>query len=113
MLHGFNDARNFYYSLSLINGDGQNFKNADGSFDWMGRAWIAPLSFKGGGPFHDLEIGGSFWTGNRANTLAPTSQTTQSGFNFFNTGSYARPWAAQRRTRCFRPVGRLRSFAGR
>ncbi|HVZ88232.1 MAG TPA: porin, partial [Polyangia bacterium] len=88
MLHGFNDDRNFYYSLAVVNGDGQNFKNADRQYDWMGRAWVAPFSFTGDGPLHDIEIGGSLWTGDRSNTLAPTSQTTQGGFTFLNFGQY-------------------------
>src|SRR5450631_2429594 len=62
MLHGFNDDKNFYYSLGV---------------------------FKGDGPLHDVEIGGSFWTGDRSNTLAPNSQTTQAGFTFWNAGSFA------------------------
>ncbi|MES1209882.1 MAG: porin [Pseudomonadota bacterium] len=37
MIHGFDADRNFYYSVGTFNGDGQNFKNADGHFDWMGR----------------------------------------------------------------------------
>jgi hypothetical protein len=88
MLHGFNDDRNFYYSLAVVNGDGQNFKNVDRGFDWMGRAWIAPFSLTGAGPLHDVEIGGSLWTGNRGNTLPPTSQTTQGGFTFLGFGQF-------------------------
>ena len=40
MLHGFNDERFFYYSIGTFNGDGQNFKNADNNFDWMGRGLV-------------------------------------------------------------------------
>jgi hypothetical protein len=84
MLHGTNDARNYYYSAALLNGDGQNFKNVDNSFDVMGRAWIAPASFMGEGPLHDITVGGSYWTGNRslANPLA--NQTTAGGFKIFD-----------------------------
>lgn len=88
MLHGFNDERFFYYSIGAFDGDGQNFKNADGHFDWMGRAWFAPLALAGAGPLHDVEIGASFWTGERGNTLAPATQTTQAGFAFFNTAAF-------------------------
>jgi phosphate-selective porin len=84
MLHGTNPARNYYYSAALLNGDGQNYRNVDGKFDLMGRAWIAPLSFGGGGPLHDLTVGGSFWTGDRNMTVALGSQTTQAGFTFFS-----------------------------
>lgn len=84
MLHGTNDARNYYYSASILNGDGQNFKNLDNSFDLMGRAWVAPASFLGEGPMHDITVGGSYWTGNRnfANPLA--NQTTPGGFKIFD-----------------------------
>src|SRR2546423_931538 len=45
MVHGTNPDRNFYYAVGTFNGDGQNFRNVDNSFDVMGRAWVAPLSF--------------------------------------------------------------------
>ncbi|HSS39814.1 MAG TPA: porin, partial [Polyangia bacterium] len=111
MLHGFNDARNFYYSLALVNGDGQNFKNADNHFDWMGRAWIAPFSFTGEGPLHDVEIGASFWTGDRANTLALPNQATQGGFTFLNMGSFTAASGGTTSTYQLRQVGRLNSVA--
>jgi phosphate-selective porin OprO and OprP len=113
MLHGFNDARNFYYSVSVLNGDGQNFKNADRQADWMGRAWVAPLSFMGEGPLHDVEIGASLWTGDRSNTLALASQTTQGGFTFLNFGTYNATLngAPSTSTFQFRQVGRMNAVA--
>ncbi len=113
MIHGFNADRNFYYSVGTFNGDGQNFKNADGHFDWMGRAWVAPLSFAGPGPLHDVEIGASLWTGVRDNTLAPNTQTTQGGFAFFNTGAFtATPTGATTAQSVqLRQSGRLDAFA--
>lgn len=113
MLYGFNEEKNFHYSLALVNGDGQNFKNADNDFDWMGRAWVAPFSFIGPGPLHDVEIGGSFWTGNRNNTLPPTAQTTQGGFTFFNTASFSTTPAGTTtaETVQLRQVGRMNAFA--
>jgi hypothetical protein len=85
MLHGTNDARNYYYSAGVFNGDGQNFKNLDNSFDVMARAWVSPTSFLGEGPYHDITVGGSYWTGNRnfANPLA--NQTTAGGFKVFDS----------------------------
>ena len=113
MLHGFNDNRNYYYSLAVLNGDGQNFKNADREFDWMGRAWIAPFSFSGDGPLHDVEIGGSLWTGDRVNTLAPTSQTTQGGFTFLNFGTFTTTYNGTANTTMqMRQVGRMNAAAG-
>jgi phosphate-selective porin len=113
MLLGFNDARNWHYSLALVNGDGQNFKNADDEFDFMGRGWVAPFSFSGEGPLHDVEVGASFWTGDRANTLPLASQTTEAGFTFLNTGSYsATPTGStSAQTMQLRQVGRLHAFA--
>lgn len=114
MLHGWNEARNYFYSLAVVNGDGQNFKNADNDFDWMGRAWIAPFSFTGPGPLHDIELGASFWTGNRDNTLPPTAQTTQAGLTFFNTGSFSTTpaGATAAETVQLRQNGRMNAFAG-
>jgi len=113
MLHGFNDNRNYYYSVAVLNGDGQNFKNADREFDWMGRAWVAPFSFSGDGPLHDVEIGGSLWTGDRANTLAPTSQTTQGGFTFLNFGQFTTTYNGTANTAMqLRQVGRMNAAAG-
>jgi hypothetical protein len=113
MLHGFNDERNYYYSAGVFNGDGQNFKNADREFDWMGRAWVAPFSFSGPGPLHDVEIGGSLWTGDRANTLAPTSQTTQAGFTFLNFGQFTTAYNGTANTAMqLRQVGRMNAAAG-
>ena len=113
MLHGFNEDRNFYYSVGVFNGDGQNFRNVDQKFDVMGRAWVAPLSFMGQGPLHDVEIGGSFWTGDRANTLAPANQTTMGGFSFLSFASSNLTVNGTANTPVqFRQVGRLKAFAG-
>jgi phosphate-selective porin len=112
MLHGYNDARNFYYSAGYFNGDGQNFRNADTNFDFMGRAWIAPASFLGDGPLHDITVGGSFWTGNRSNTLALANQTTQGGFTFLSFSQFN--WMNGMTTTPvqFRQVGRMYAAAG-
>lgn len=113
MLLSFNDQRNYHVSLGVFNGDGQNFKNADNDFDLMGRGWIAPFSFSGEGPLHDVEIGGSFWTGNRDNTLGLANQTTQGGFTFLNMGAFSVTPAggAAAQTYQYRQVGRMNSFA--
>ena len=84
MLHGTDPARHYYYSAAVLNGDGQNFRNADNSFDVMGRAWLAPFSFGGPEALKAVTLGGSFWTGNRNNALILPSQSTQAGFGFFN-----------------------------
>jgi hypothetical protein len=85
MLHGTNPDRNYYYSAAVLNGDGQNFKNVDNNFDVMARGWIAPLSFMGAGPLHDITVGGSYWTGNRTYGLPLANQTTAGGFTILPT----------------------------
>ena len=82
MVTGYNERKNFLYSLGVFDGDGQNFRNVDDDFDVMGRAWIAPLTFGGPPGFEEAHVGGSFWTGRRANTLPLPTQTTQAGFTF-------------------------------
>lgn len=86
MLHGTNNDRNFYYSFALLDGDGQNFKNVDNNFDFMGRWWIAPLSFLGPNIAHDVTLGGSYWTGNRTFADPPSNQTTAGNFTILNFG---------------------------
>jgi phosphate-selective porin len=110
MLHGYNDAKNFHYSAGYFNGDGQNFRNPDTNFDFMARAWVAPASFIGEGPLHDITVGGSYWTGNRSNTLPLPNQTTQGGFTFlsFSQFNQGMPAVAEQ----FRQVGRQYSAAG-
>jgi hypothetical protein len=85
MLHGTNPERNYYYSAAVLNGDGQNFKNVDGNFDVMGRAWIAPLSFGGPAALHDITLGGSYWTGNRTYGEPLANQQTAGGYTILST----------------------------
>jgi len=110
MLTGYNDDRNYLYSIGVFNGDGQNFRNVDGFFDVIGRGWLAPFSFNGPEILHDAAVGASFWTGNRSNALAAATQTTQDGFAFWSpswtwkTGSTSTPMQ-------LRQQGRLNEFA--
>jgi hypothetical protein len=83
MVHGIHPEKLFYYSVGVFNGDGQNFRNADKKFDAMGRGWIAPLALSSLDVVKAIEVGGSFWLGDRANALALAPQTTQGGFTFF------------------------------
>ncbi len=84
MVHGTNPDRNYYYSLAVLNGDGQNFKNVDNNFDFMGRAWIAPASFVGPNPAHDITVGGSYWTGNHDPGQPLTNMSTAGGYKFLD-----------------------------
>jgi len=114
MVHGYDGPRRFMYSVGLFNGDGQNYKNLDTNFDLMGRAWVAPFAFVGDGPLRDATIGGSFWTGERANTLAATSQTTQGGFTFLSFSQFTTSMTAGMPNIPvqLRQNGRLKAFAG-
>jgi len=114
MVHGYDEPRRFMYSVGVFNGDGQNYRNLDTHFDWMGRAWVAPFALVGDGPLRDATIGGSFWTGERTNTLAPTSQTTQGGFTFLSFSQYTTSMTAGMPNIPvqLRQNGRLKAFAG-
>jgi hypothetical protein len=85
MLHGMLPKNIVYYSLGVFDGDGQNFRNADNSFDYMGRVWLAilPPSLEA---VAQTTAGGSFWLGKRkANSGLPlASQTTEAGFSFWS-----------------------------
>jgi hypothetical protein len=82
MVHGMLPLDVVYYSLGVFNGDGQNFRNADGNFDLMGRGWLSvlPPSMQ---PVVTLRLGGSFILGKRDNTLPVTAQSTPGGFSFW------------------------------
>jgi len=120
MVQGYNENRNFYYSWGLFDGDGQNYKNLDNKFDWMGRAWIAPLSFLGEGPLHDITVGGSFWTGDREGgkyqTLPLSNQSTQGGLTFLSFSPFTPAMGAAVPASVtsvqLRQVGRLYAAAG-
>jgi phosphate-selective porin len=109
MAHGLLPNKMVYYSLGVFNGDSQNFKNIDNRFDVMGRAWIAPFALLKG-PLDEITVGGSFWIGDRKDTLALASQTTVAGFKYLDTGKWT--YAADAKT----PVelhqnGNLRAYA--
>src|SRR5262249_12593134 len=110
---GYNEARNWYYSVGVFNGDGQNFKNQDEFFDVMGRMWVAPFSFANIEAMHDMEVGFSWWTGNRNNTLPLQAQTTQGGFQFLGN-SFNSTIAGGMATApiSLRQNGRLEAFGG-
>ncbi len=83
MLHGLLPDAVAYYSVGVFNGDGQNFKNADSNFDVLGRAWIAPFALAKLAGLENVEVGGSFWAGQRGPTGLPLANlTTQGGFAF-------------------------------
>lgn len=83
MIHGIHPDKLFYYSAGVFNGDGQNYKNADGKFDLIGRAWVAPLALTSIDALHAITIGGSLWLGKRENALPAATQSTQGGFAFW------------------------------
>jgi phosphate-selective porin len=113
MASGYNEPRNWYYSVGVFNGDGQNFKNQDEFFDVMGRVWVAPFSFANIEAMHDMEVGFSWWTGNRNNTLPLQAQTTQGGFQFLGNSFNSTIAGGMMSTPIsLRQNGRLEAFAG-
>jgi len=109
MVHGHDDERHFLYSYGVFNGDGR----VDLHLDSMGRAWIAPFSFAGPGPWHDVAVGGSFWLGDRVNGPALPAQTTQGGFELLGFEPYLATIAGGAVTPVqLRQVGLLRAVAG-
>jgi phosphate-selective porin len=86
MVHGMPLLnRGIYYSLGVFNGDGQNFKNVDKNFDFIGRAYVAPFAFTDVDAIKGISLGGSVWLGKRGATgLAAATQSTQGGFKFLD-----------------------------
>lgn len=84
MVWGLAPRRFLYYSAGVFNGDGQSVKNLDSRFDFMGRAYFAPLAFLPSAAYtrwlNEIWIGGSAWYGQRAavNYDVP-ALTTQGG----------------------------------
>jgi phosphate-selective porin OprO/OprP len=121
MIHGYDRGGRFLYSYGVFDGDGPGRLNLDHQFDSIGRAWLAPFAFAsggegeaGGGPLRNLAVGGSFWLGDRENTLPLAAQTTQGGEPFADYSSYtATPTGTNGlRTVQLRQVGLLRAIAG-
>ncbi len=95
MVHGLLPDKMAYYSLGLFDGEGQNFRNADSDFDFVGRAWVAPGAMAGQKDFEEITLGGSWWLGSRGGRgLALANQTTQGGFKFFDNAGFAGPVVA-------------------
>ena len=77
-------------------------------------AWVAPFSFWVPAPLHDVTIGGSFWTGDRATTRwRSPSQTTQGGFTFLSFAQFTTTYNGTANTAVqMRQVGRMNAAAG-
>lgn len=94
MIHGMTPDKGVYYSVAVINGDGQFFKNADSKFDVMGRAWVAPFAIAGEKSLEDIEVGGSFWLGTRAaGTGLPLAKQSTQGQLVFLDNAWTLPAA--------------------
>jgi hypothetical protein len=108
MVHGHDQDRHFLYSYGVFNGDGR----VDLHLDSMGRGWIAPFSFAGSGPWHDVSVGASFWLGDRVNGPSLPAQTTQGGFELLGFEPYMATIAGAAMTPVqLRQVGLLRAVA--
>ena len=84
MVWGQPESRRAYWSAGLFNGDGINaYPNKDAYFDFLGRAWIAPLP----GALEHVWLGGSYWNGfhkpTAANQVDLTAMKDAAGFTFF------------------------------
>jgi phosphate-selective porin OprO and OprP len=82
MVHGIAPSRLFYYSAGVFGGDGQNARNLDDNFDFMARAWVAPLALTAFEALRPITVGGSLWLGKRDKGAPFPAQTTQGGFVF-------------------------------
>jgi hypothetical protein len=69
MLHGLAPSRFLRYELGVFNGDGGNVRNPDSQFDFIGRAYFAPLALLQAAKttrwLSDIWVGGSVWWGRR------------------------------------------------
>jgi hypothetical protein len=78
MVHGTDDARNYYYAAGIFLGDGQT--------EGMGRGWVAPTLYSARVPqlLRDINFGGSLRFGHARSGAALPAQSTQSGFVFLS-----------------------------
>lgn len=69
MLHGLSPNRALRYEAGVFNGDGGNVRNPDSHFDFITRAYFAPLALlpqaKGTRWLSEIWLGASFWYGRR------------------------------------------------
>ena len=69
MLHGLAPSRFVRYELGVFNGDGGNVRNPDSQFDFIGRAYFAPLALHSAATVNrwlsEIWIGASLWYGRR------------------------------------------------
>ncbi len=84
MITGLAPKRFLHYELGVFNGDGMDVRNPDSHFDFMGRAYFAPLALLSRASttrwLSEIWIGGSLWYGQRVDVdyTAP-ALTTQGG----------------------------------
>jgi hypothetical protein len=90
-----------YYSIAVVNGDGQNFKNQDNWGAVLGRAFVAPVAWLPAAEknkwMRDIWVGGSFWWQHETNLGGSiggaaagtqndlTNMSTTGGFGFFSS----------------------------
>jgi hypothetical protein len=84
MAHGTDDARMFYYSGGLFNGEGPGLHNGDNRVDVIGRVSVSPFARTSLESLHEASIGASAWYGQHVAGRAFPTQTTPGGFVFFN-----------------------------
>lgn len=83
MVHGLAPRRFLRYEIGVFNGDGQNVRNPDSHFDFIGRAYFAPLAFLQKAQttrwLGEIWLGGSFWYGQRIEVPYPVFPITTQG----------------------------------
>ncbi len=109
MAHGLLPQSLAYYSVAVVDGDGQNFRNVDSKFDVMGRFWLSllPTALQS---MATVRAGGSFWLGTRKAGLPLAGLSTEGGYAFWSprwNGPMATPGPFE-----LHQDGDLRAFAG-
>jgi phosphate-selective porin len=87
MFWGETANREFYYSVGVFNGDGQNRPNVDTEAELMGRVFTRPIP---SGPLKDFQIGGSFRYGGRNSSFVYynyPNMTTQGNYAFWRSSA--------------------------
>ena len=83
MLAGMAPSHFVRYELGVFNGDGLDVRNPDNHFDFMGRAYFAPLALLSRAAttrwLSEIWIGGSIWYGKRVDVSYQTPVLTTQG----------------------------------
>lgn len=83
MISGLAPTRFLHYEVGVFNGDGGQIRNPDSHFDFMGRAYFAPLALLDRASatrwLSEIWIGGSIWYGRRVDVPYDATPLTTNG----------------------------------